>query len=483
MGNFDEVDHLASGYLMKNGRALYSENFSHHFPFPYYWVYLFTPLWSSVTPARTIAVFRLSLLVLYLICYLPVFLSFRDVRSKTAYSVWILLLSFYFAVYQGYAVISESFNAVFLSGIAWIILPVVLGWEKWTAFNKTLVLVFSSLAFWTQPFMGILFSLPLFMESSIKKAFKLLVRVTVFNLLVPFALFLNGQLGAFIFQALYFNFVIYPRFYFDQLPSGSVTVQLPLLIAKNTFSMLSHFSNPLQIVQAVFTASFVAIAVLVFKKRSASSALMLTVLFAATRLRDVKAVVGKPFDSGIYPFILLASACFVVLVMSLIRTKKWSFKLLGAAAFISILYLNFQTSSVILFQSFKQGYNYHVFWSYRQATGELMRSLSRPGENVLVYPHDVELYFFADRMPPDRFTYWFPWINAVPQFRTERLQALKKTPPALLYVGNLSYQGKRQHYATYFPDLVSNYIQVIRNDKKTGIWLRKDLKSRLPALN
>jgi len=99
-----------------------------------------------------------------------------------------------------------------------------------------------------------------------------------------------------------------------------------------------------------------------------------------------------------------------------------------------------------------------------------------------MYPHDVDLYYFADRMPPDRFTYWFPWINAYSEYKIERLYALKKNPPSVVYIGSLGYQNDPNHYAIYFPDLTKDYIPVVKNNEKTGIWLRKDLRERLKNL-
>ena len=156
MGSFDETDHIVAGYLMKNGRALYSEHFTNHFPFPYYWIYLFTPLWSALSPAKTMAVFRLSLLILYLICYVLVFLTFKNNKSKYSFSAWIILISLFFVVYLGYVILTDTFDAIFISSMVWITLPILFKWEKPSIFTYILLIVMGSLAFWTQPMLILL---------------------------------------------------------------------------------------------------------------------------------------------------------------------------------------------------------------------------------------------------------------------------------------------------------------------------------------
>ena len=148
---------------MKMGRALYSGHFTNHFPFPYYWIYLFTPLWSSGGPARTMAVFRLSLLILYILSYVLVFLTFKKSTSKYSFSLWLFIVSLFFVVYLGYIIITDTFIAIFVSSIAWITIPILLKWEKPSVYSQTLLIIFGSLAFWTQPMLFFLLFIPFLM--------------------------------------------------------------------------------------------------------------------------------------------------------------------------------------------------------------------------------------------------------------------------------------------------------------------------------
>lgn len=480
MGNFDESDHIAAGYLMKAGRLLYSEHFSHHFPFPYYWIYAFTPLWSPDAPARTLTVFRLSLLILYLVSFGLVYLSYRQNRTRIAFALWVLLLSSYFVIYHGYVVISETFSTLFLSSICALVIPVMLGWEKSTLLTRTFLIIFATCAFWTQPLMGLLFVVPLLITKP-KDLLKVTLAITVLNLLPILFFWLTGQLNDFIFQGLYFNFAIYSPYYIEILHQGTnITNPHPIIFFLiNEYYMFTQFHDPIQIVQFIVHLTVFLGLWFTIKTRNVHTISLFFILFIAARLREVKAVPGVAFNSGMYPFIAFGSLLLVFYIVKGQASSNIKHRYSLLVLFALTLFISAYSMYPIFRQSLLPEYNYHVFWSYRQDKGNLIKKLSKPNESVLIYPHDVELYYFADRKPPDRFTYWFPWINDVPEFRIERIMALQKNPPSVVYIGNLAFKDDPNHYARYFPNLTKGYIEVKENGKKTGILLRKDLQDRV----
>lgn len=480
MGNFDEIDHIVAGHAMKLGRSLYSGHFTNHFPFPYYWIYLFTPLWSAGGPARTLAVFRLSLLVLYLICYVLVFLTLKKNKSRYCFSMWLCIVSLFFVVYLGYIIITDTFIAIFVSSMAWITIPILLKWEKPNAYSHLFLIIFGSMAFWTQPMLFFLLFIPLLMMKEKKAIIRWFIFTLVLNLIPLILFYINKQLYEFLFQGIYFNFKVYSPYYYDMAGlKGNHTLSLIILYIKNELLFLKGLSNPLQIVQFIFHLSFVWMLYKLIKSKNIRHIVLFLLLFFASRIREVKAAVGTSFDVGIYPFMLFACACFIFLIVELFKSKQIKVKLFSLTLLIIVVVANILTFQQIFFQSLKPEYNYHVFWSPKQEKGSIIRSLSLPTESVLVYPHDVDLYYFSDRLSPDRFSYWFPWIDALPEYRKERLNALEENPPSVIYIGNLGYGGDKNHYARYFPHLIDNYIQVLKKGEKTGIWLRKDLQERL----
>ncbi|MBP9818113.1 hypothetical protein KBC75_05215 [Candidatus Shapirobacteria bacterium] len=465
MTNFDENDHLAVAYFMSQGRLLYQDIFSHHFPFPYYWTYLFTPLWNFASPSQLISVFRLSALALYLINFFLVFLSFKNNRSRYSYSLWIFCLSTFFTLYHGNLVLSETYAAIFLSTVFWLSLPILLKWEKPSLFNHILLILFSSLAFWTQPLLVILFLIPylLYPKKILVSSFSFLVS----NSVVLIHLYSSGQLPAFWQQGVWFNFFVYPKFFVDD--------QNYLSFFSHELYLFTHFFNPLQIAQFVLHLSFIVLLASFLRQKQKLLAIVLILLFVASRIREVKIIPGIPFNFGIYPFLLISLGCFCLLVFMFYSRIQF----LVSSFLVVMLFL---PTLPILQNSLKPGYNYEVFWGYRQRDADLISRLSDPAEPILVYPHDVDFYTLSRRLPPDRFVYWFPWIDSVSQFRSERLTALASTDIPIIYLGNLDFKGQSNFYAQYLPNLTNNYVQVFRKGKSTNIWLLKKYQSRLNSL-
>lgn len=475
MTDIDERDHLTAGYLMHEGKQLYKDIFTHHFPFPYYWTFLFTPFWGK-TASRAVSVFRLSLLVLYLIAFLIILLCLKNKKSKYAFSLWIGIFSLFFTLYHGQLVLSETFSAIAIISIFWLTLPVMLNWEKFDFFKISASLFFAFIGFWTQPFLAFLFLIPTIMAPK-NYRLKIILFSFFLNIVPLLFFFLSKQLASFWEQGIWFNFAVYSKYYTELDNSSLDLFKIPLLFLENQLHLLTHFSNPLEFSQFFVSLSFLFIAAIIIKTRNVKNILAFLLLFVSSHVREVKIFTGQLFNFGIFPFLAIASASFCQLMVLLLPKKK-IITLLLILTFIGVSMINWQP---IIKQSLKPEYNYHVFWSYRQDDGEIIKSLSLPKEKILIYPHDVDLYFFAQRQPPDRFLYWFPWTNSVGKYRQERLTALQENPPAVIYMGNLRFKEDPNFYLQFFPNLLNEYERISKNGKETNIWIRKDLIGRLKS--
>jgi len=476
MTNFDENDHLAVGYFLKNGRLLYKDIFSHHFPLPYYWTYIFTPFWSPISPSRTIAVFRLAVLVMYLINFLLVYFSFKNRLLKYSYSLWIILLITFLTLYHGNLVLSETFAAIFISSIFWLTIPIILKREKSTWFSTTLLILFSSLAFWTQPLLFELSLLPVILAP--KHKIKVFFATIVINLIPLILFYLSGQLSEFWQQGILFNFFVYPKFFVDNLPPGNKLIQTILYFFQNEFYLFTHLGNFTQLFQYTLHLSFYFLLIKIIKTKNLLSIFVFLLIFIAVRVREVKIIPGVIFNFGIYPYLIIASSSFVLSLFLFLKNHRfYTFTI-----FLVTLFVSFVDLRPVLLQSLKPGYNYEVFWSYRQRLAETIDRLTLPQEKILVYPHDVDYYALSSRLSPDRFVYWFPWIDSVSQYQQERLWAIENTDIPLLYIGNLDFKGTPNFYSQYFPNLTNNYLPVIKDKKETGLWIQKKYQDRLKSL-
>lgn len=476
MGNFDEYDHLTAGYLMKNGQLLYKDIFTHHFPLPYYWTLLFTPLWSE-NPSRTISIFRLAVLSYYIFSFTLIFASLKQIQTRVLFLIWTVIISFILVIYQGHLVLSETFAAMALMGVFWTSVPVVLGWEKLTKLHLYAQIIFASLALWSQPLYAVLLLIPLLL--GLKKYIKhVLGATTIINVLPLLVFLITGQLSAFYEQAIWFNSAIYSNYYGTEFIHGNNFISIIQHFFSNEFKLLTSVRTPIQIFQFIVHLGLFGLLAYLIKIKQKLATTLVLFLFLVSRIREVKIITGEPFVFGIYPFILLALACSLISLYFISRKSR----LVCAAILLMIVSSALIPMYPFIKQSLDPQYNYHVFWSYRQDKGDIIKKLSEPNEKILVYPHDVDLYYFADRKPIDKFLYWFPWVDDVPHYRAERLKALTENPPPVVYIGSLAFHDEKKYYAKFFPTIIKGYIPIKKDGKGTGVYLRADLEERLNNL-
>lgn len=479
MVNLDELDNILAPFLMSQGKLFYRDIFNMHFPLPFYVAYLFSPFWVNQDPSRAIAVFRLSLLFVYFLSFFITFISFKNKKTKNTFSFWIILLSILVPLYHGNLYLSETFSTIFISSIFWLSVPIMLGWEKFSNYHLYLLIIFSSLAFWTQPLLIILFFIPLLF---VKKAqFLKFICTSFFLNLIPLILFfINGQLFSFFNQTIIFNSKIYSHFFPEQIGNYSMLFQNFLSFFKNELVLLTNFNNTTSISQFLFHICLVILFYFILRKRNFKYILVFLVIFISINIRSLKIVPGFIYNFAIFPLLAVSSASVFILFSDVINLKlKTLFILIIFCGFV----LNFIDFYPILKQSLNLGYNYDVFWSYRQRIGEDITKLTQPKEKILIYPHDSDFYFFSKRQPVDIFPYWYPWIDANSEYKNQRSHALKDNPPPLIYLGSLAYKNDSEYYKKLFPNLLNDYINLTKNGEITNYWLRSDLIGRLQGLN
>lgn len=475
MTNFDELDGIATPFLMSEGKKLYLDIFNTHFPLRFYIGYLFTPFWVNEDPSRALAIFRLSLLFVYFISFLLVFLSFKNKKTKNFFSFWIILMSLLIPLYHGNIYVSETFTTIFVASIFWIVSPITLNLEKFSNYHLFLLVLFSSLAFWNQPLLAILFLLPLFFIKK-REFLRFILYSFILNIIPIVYLVINGQFYDFWQQAVLFNFQVYSHFFPEQINNYSMFYQNIIKFFKNELYFFTHFYNSTSFFQFIAHFSFLIFIFKIASKKNFKFLLAVILVFIASRSREIKIVPGQIFSFGIFPFLSIAIAAFFLLGTFLKNLKS---KIIFGLFCLIIFACNIIDFKPIFQQSLSLGYNYQVFWGYRQRIGENIAKLTKPEEKILTYPHNPDIYFFAKRQPFDRFIFWYPWFNSTSELRNERLKALQENPPSLIYYANLAYKDNPRAYEEFFPNLLDNYINVIQDGKKTDYWLRADLKNRL----
>jgi len=454
MNNFDEMDHISAVYFMSRGKMLYKDIFATHFPLPFYWAYLFSSVWTHPPFYRAITVFRLSLMVFYVMIFVLIFRELKKPSEKNIFSIWILFTSLILGLYHGNLYLSETFSGILLSGVLWLLIS--------KSKNIFLFIILASLAFWTQPLLGLLILIPILLSSK-KEMSKTFLTIFGINIVPLVLLIMSGQFGGFLKQAIMFNFVNYSKNFPEQVSNNSMMRQNILNFFDNQKYLLSHFFNSTQIYQFILNLSLIIFSFLFLKKEKWIYKFALATLLLSLMSRQVKVIPGKIFNFGIYPILLCAFVCLLTFLLN----KRFRFY---AYILVIICFIMAGIDSWPIFkQSLNHGYNYEVFWSYRERIGEEISKFSNVNDRIWIYPHEPDLYFFAQRMPMDRFTYWYPWYDEVPEFKNERLETLKNNPPKIIYYGQMAYKNNPTMYADFFPNMLKNYKNVSGN-----IWVLKD---------
>ncbi len=292
--------------------------------------------------------------------------------------------------------------------------------------------------------------------------------IFIINLIPLLLFYLNGQLPDFIEQTIWFNFKIYPKYYIDTIPFQHKWWGSLAYFFTNQFYLLTHFNSGHQLFQFIINISLLVFLIKIIKTRKIKNIFLVLIIFLSIHIRQNKIIPGSPFNFGIYPLILVSISAFSLIVVDYFPSKKI---ILSLFTFI-LLSVSYKNLSPILKNSLNLEYNYHVFWSPRVQLGQLISSHTNSSDNILIYPHDVDLYYFSNRLPPDRFVYWFPWIDEVGEYKKERQQTLSSNPPKLICIGNLDFQGQKDYYFKFFPDLTSDYTQIANEPYSQKLYVK-----------
>lgn len=475
MMNFDELDHISAVYFMSRGQKLYTDIIITHFPFPYFWAYLFSPFWTNFPFAKAITNLHFSLVFFYLLVFIPTFFALKKPKFKLIFSLFIVFLSLLLSLYHGNLYLSETFTGILISAVFWLLLPVLIDKEKISLFSLVLLIIFSSLAAWTQPLFVLLVLIPLILVEK-KDFFKTFFSIFILNLIPLIYFAFSGQLLDFFKHAILLNSTVYSKTFPEQINNQTMFIQNITDFFKHEFFTLTHFSISTQIYQFILNLSLLIFSFLILLKSKFSHKIIFLILFFSLMSRQVKVVPGKIFNFGSFPILLFSFICLLIFLIQ----KKVS-KFIPSILIFIVFIFSIKDFSPIFKQSLNPAYNYHVFWSYRENIGQTISALTKPTEKILVYPNDPDLYFFSHRLSIDGFTYWFPWYDQIPELKQRRLTALKLTPPPIIYLGGLDYKNDSKYYGSCFPDLLKNYFLVYKENINTNIWIRSDLTSRIQS--
>lgn len=468
----DEADNLVVGKYLSQGAVLYQDVFSHHFPFPYYWVAVVIGIFG-----KSLFFVRLSVWAFQAAAFaLVIRLSRFPIQVGLTALIWALMRHYYWGNMLLYDVFSTT--SLFVLGA----ITLTLLEKKEPANLKTLFLIaaFTSISLLSDPrsvyTIALLFIF--IFVTDLKTGLK--ASVLTAAILACFVLYLlfNGTFNNFIQDAILFNFQVYGKYTSTSNPVGLSVFGTNLLrflgIARPQWFNL----NPLYQLAYdetfdywVFTgflyrAGFVLSALLLLSLRKFRQA-----LFVYTYAASLLAISSSDFHGQ--PFVLAA-----VFVLSMFVTLRWS----GSDAGLANRFILWSYSF------FRIGLALMLAWLMIRVTVNLVSSpdvlmpetgFSKVFENLsrvqklscgqknvrlLVYPggQDAYLYWFTEFKPVTKYLYLWPWIADIGL--SDTLQALERPDGLVIVVREkrtvIDYLAELQQYLNrqYSPAFDNMYI-------------------------
>jgi hypothetical protein len=482
----EEGDTIAVGWLSSKGWVLYKDVFSHHFPFPYFYVALIVKLFGT-----TILPIRLSLIFLRTLVF---GISMKFSRYRLALGITALGWSLVGHLYLGNALIYYSFSGIFVVGCLAIGISFINDEREVTRTGLFMLGLFGGLAIMSDPLMlfptsAIIIFVMLSLVSKRSRAKKWshigsesLAVVAGYGLFfgsyLIYAL-LTKSLTDFIQNGILFNIVIYSKYtppftlgnWLRTLASG-LDIGNPLWFANvspfyqwDSFTSLDYW---------VFSGFFYHAVILLAAsmclwKRKFLAGVTLYVTASLTMIRSVTLFYAAPFVLvAFFVCAWLISGEAFSSSPSLSRPSQriglGAQKTLWLVVVLAFAWLNIRGAGFLLADINRLNYDYYFGRQAHETT--IYRTLARhcAGARLLVYPLDPIIYFFAQIPPASKYIYMTPWTAEIGQ--AEVVKALSDQPTMLFIDRNAEIWG--YPIEDYMPDVL-RYVDLNFTPAKNGV--------------
>lgn len=410
----DEADNLVVGSLISQGESLYRDVFSHHFPFPYYWMALVAGLFG-----KSIVIARLSVLVFQTTAF--------ALGMKLSANYWLvgltaILWSIVRPFYLGNMVLYNSFTGaaiwlVFITTLALLGEHSTAGWKHWLTIGA-----FSAIAILSDPLSIYAVALALLILLIKKPVWAGYPALVLVGILVSYSgyLWLSGTFPAFWSSTIDFNTQVYAK-YIDANPNRigeflKMVIQ-GLEITDRVWFDLDPF-KPVSAEYAVldrwlFTGFLYRLAILatavslLVRKRYAAAAFLY--LFAAATLTINK------WDFRAQSFVLVSLTALAGLLTDGwgrdIRSKALRIMkiIVGAIVLVMATWLSYRLVDDL--SRDPDTYGEVHFTDFMHETERLQElTCHQPDVSLAYYPGGTYYYWFTGMDPVAGYGYMWPWV-------------------------------------------------------------------------
>jgi len=444
----DEGDTFAVGWLVARGWTLYTDVFSHHFPFPYLWVAAVVKLFG----ASVLAV-RLSLVALRMVVFA---IAMRTTRYFFALGLTALAWSILGHLYLGNGLLYQSFSGAFALGAFAIGFAIVQGDVNPRRRELFAIGVLSGLAVMSDPlkalpaavlviFLGLSAVHLEPMKEKVRGGFArsgvVLAGLLAAVLAVLALIWMRGGIADFYRSAIQFNAEIYSKY---AQPITFKDALKPMLSFLDVFSpqwrvyTSPHFEwttydnlDAWVFTGLFFRASIVLGAVVLLTKRGFLPALFLYFFGATMLVRAERYFHASPFVLfSLFCSSLMISGCFgrsnsaERLDQAAAPGPQWRASVRAGVLLIwwvvtaAFGWLNIRGAGHLVGIRSKLTYDAN-FGALQGNAGFLNEATCHLDQaRVLVYPSDPMQYFLAEIPPASKYHFMTPWVAEIGQAAT-----------------------------------------------------------------
>lgn len=463
----DEGDTIAAGSMLAQGKLLYRDVFSHHFPFPYYW------------SATLIRIFGDDLLVQRLAIPALFFANFALLARITGRSMLIGLTAISWAIighfYYGNTAIYETFTALALPSIFIITLGVSLDFFPLTKAICALMALYIAIALLSDPLAcypalccgGMLLA----HQPTRRRAW--LVGLFAGAVLAGYGgyLLLSNTWGSFFHDAIWFNSHVYSRYTNTdaiklQTLAGLLTSGLGIFDGRwfnlNLLAPVAEYTT--QFDQRIDSGFLYRAAILVASGQLLArgrwqAALFCYIYGAALMIRSME---------GLYVAALVILACFLGFGALL---REWergvgagrasaAMRYLGYAVIAPLLALLLIRSGLFAITNYQTAF-YENSYGMLEGEARRLRGLTCGQEaTLLYYPGEPLLHVYSGMAPAARYTFLYPWVADI---ATDEVEAALRTSPAVVYLsmsGSVWGYPNHQYLGPLYEFLRAHYVQI-----------------------
>jgi|GEM_PF-1716632 len=441
----DESDNIYGGHLINHGYLIYQDFFSHHAPFPYYWV-----AWIFKVLGESILVARWSIIALELIVWS---IAIKITKYRQPITVFLVLYSAIKSIYFGQMVIYHVFVGITSTALFAITLYILTKENATKNAGWISTALLGTIALWSDLqsiyLIGVVLVFLLLYRKSRKMFLRVVFLMFIINFVVIITMWKMGILDNFIRDAVKFNLEIYSKYtnavriswfnqILNQMSNAFYVYRLDLfpIVGWPDVRVLSD-PNRWWLTGGLYRLSFIFLTIFWLSQRKLMAAFFVY-LYGAT------VIVRSPSYFHSIPFVMASLFALSFLITNglhrlLIFLKNHTnfdplfTKIWKMLSFVVVLLgiMGMWLSVYGAYRTFQMGTNTFFDFQknyYNQIIREI-NDLSCGNRDVYLgfFPGDPMVHFLSGLYPVSRFIYLFPWTAEIGLEETIRQLNHKKS--------------------------------------------------------